>query len=500
MIVVSDGTTVETNAPAYEYSDLKISGGVFKAILPNGASVSGFAGHIVAEVDYQNRDLAGTIAKMERMSAGYAKTNPVLERRIGQFRTMAEKASAGTERQTPPSGPEESAPGSAEPAVTMKPSPAAVPATPPAAMDDAAREAALAATFNDPAADNEARMGAISELAMTPKPEHRDLFTKAARDSDKNLRKWGYRGLGKMKSSEGLDSLLEISRDPAVQPSDRIEIIRQLGRFGCSSNEALAVPAVREMISLLASPKVDAVTKGPLKLEILGCVANGGQWVRGQVAAASGPEIREITDEIAAADARRQAAIELERSMRFTAEDNALLYAYAYGRQLPPRPLEGILDPILIEGRVDKAKRDLAEVQEDIRRGKTISILDGPQSGMAAMYKYEIAELTSEEPLRMAKAALGRLSYLTGKNVQNTQLRDVAAGIADAPLPTYVDYQNGHAVSGPYNQMGDVFGSLIIGGIAAYMGAKVEASTAEVEQIVETMKSLSPGAQKKLGF
>lgn len=505
MIVFFDGKGIRSNAAPYEYSDLHRGAGAFKATLSDGRSVSGLSGQIVADIPYQTTNIPDLIIRLEAVSRDFSKAKILLAPRLEQFRTLAQNRPAPD---TPPpaaapvvipalSGPQSLS--ASRQTILAAPSPPASP-TPPSSEDEASKHRRHISTFNDPKADSESRVNAILELAMDPQPDDAPHFAKAARDPLKAIRKWGYRGLGKIKSPAVFPEFVALAGQPAIDPADLVEIVKQFGRIAAGTTEENSLPALRQLTTLLGSPNSHVSVKEQAKAELTACVENGQPWVRPHIASVTAPDVAALNDEFLAADDVRKKAIALELSMRFTPEDNAALLAYAYGKTLPPRPLEGIPDPIKIEGRVSKVSAELTREKQEVARGNNISILNGPRTGMIEMYQYELTEMQSKDPLRIAKAALGRLSYITGKNVLNGRFRDMADAIASTPSPTYVDYQNGQQVGGSYHMAGDVLGGLVAGAAASYMNGKYKANAAEAAEIVVVLKSLSDGAKKKLGI
>jgi hypothetical protein len=505
VIVFFDGRGIRSNAAAYEYSTLSQSGGAFKATLSDGRSVSGLSGQILVEISYQTANLPALIGRIEAVSRDFTKAGLLLAPRLEQLRTLAQNRPAPD---TPPPAaaptvrPTLSGTQSLSTSRQTVPAAASLPVSPaqPISEDEATKRRRLLATFNDPKADSESRVNAILELAMSPQQDDAALFGKAARDPLKAIRKWGYRGLGKIKSSAVFPEFVALASQPALDPADLVEIVKQFGRIAASTQEETSIPALRQLTTLLGSPDSNPSVKEQAKAELAGCAENGQPWVRTHIASVTAPDVAALNQQFLAADEVRKKAIALELSMRFTPEDNAALLAYAYGKTLPPRPLEGIPGPVKIEGRITKLTADLASEKEKVARGNNISILDGPRSGMIEMYQHELAALKSNDTLRIARVTLGRLAYITGKNVQNGQFRDMADSIASTPSPTYVDYQNGQQVGGSYHMAGDVLGGLVAGAAASYMNAKYKANAAEAAEIVKMLKSLSDGAKKKLGI
>lgn len=86
LVVVSDGSTNLSYAPAYEYTSLRLGDGSFGLTLVGGKKVAGLAQHIVANYDYNTRPCVGAATTMETLARNFVKAEPYLSPRIAQMK------------------------------------------------------------------------------------------------------------------------------------------------------------------------------------------------------------------------------------------------------------------------------------------------------------------------------------------------------------------------------------------------------------------------------
>lgn len=82
LVVVSDGSTNKSYAPAYEYTSLRLADGSFGLKLVDGKKVAGLERHLVAHYGYDTRPSVGAVAAMESLVRDHVKTAPYLAPRI----------------------------------------------------------------------------------------------------------------------------------------------------------------------------------------------------------------------------------------------------------------------------------------------------------------------------------------------------------------------------------------------------------------------------------
>jgi hypothetical protein len=91
IVVVDDGSTNRSYAPAYEYTSLRFGDGSFGLTLVGGKKVAGLERHIVANYEYATPTSVAAVAAMEALSRDYVKTAPHLAPRIGRMKEELRK-------------------------------------------------------------------------------------------------------------------------------------------------------------------------------------------------------------------------------------------------------------------------------------------------------------------------------------------------------------------------------------------------------------------------
>ncbi len=91
LLVVSDGSTNRSYAPAYEYTSLNFGDGSFGVTLVSGKKVAGLARHIVANYEYSTRTSVAAVTAMEVLTRDHVKTAPYLSPRIVRMKEELRK-------------------------------------------------------------------------------------------------------------------------------------------------------------------------------------------------------------------------------------------------------------------------------------------------------------------------------------------------------------------------------------------------------------------------
>lgn len=91
LVVVADGSTNRSYAPAYEYTSLRLGDGSFGLTLVGGSKVAGLERHIVANYEYGTRSCVAAVAAMEALTRDYVKTATYLAPRIVRMKEELRK-------------------------------------------------------------------------------------------------------------------------------------------------------------------------------------------------------------------------------------------------------------------------------------------------------------------------------------------------------------------------------------------------------------------------
>ncbi len=91
LVVVDDGSTNRSYAPAYEYTSLRLGDGSFGLTLVGGKKVAGLARHIVANYEYSTRPSVAAVTAMESLTRDHVKTAPYLSPRIVRMKEELRK-------------------------------------------------------------------------------------------------------------------------------------------------------------------------------------------------------------------------------------------------------------------------------------------------------------------------------------------------------------------------------------------------------------------------
>lgn len=91
LVVVSDGSTNRSYAPAYEYTSLRFADGSFGLTLVGGKKVAGLERHIVANYEYGTTTSVAAVAAMEALARDHVKTAPYLSPRIVRMKEELRK-------------------------------------------------------------------------------------------------------------------------------------------------------------------------------------------------------------------------------------------------------------------------------------------------------------------------------------------------------------------------------------------------------------------------
>ncbi len=91
LVVVSDGSTNLSDAPAYEYTSLRLGDGSFGLTLVGGRKVAGLERHLVAHYEYGTRSSVAAVAAMEALTRDHVKTATYLAPRIARMKEELRK-------------------------------------------------------------------------------------------------------------------------------------------------------------------------------------------------------------------------------------------------------------------------------------------------------------------------------------------------------------------------------------------------------------------------
>ncbi|MCW1923797.1 HEAT repeat domain-containing protein [Luteolibacter arcticus] len=492
LIVIFDGTKTKAYAEAYEYAELMLDGSGFKVTGTNGATVSGPAGHVVAKVDYGRQDIDQMLAEAEKISAFYKKAEPILKVRIPQLRELAKKKAELAKNAPQPAPAPAIAPVVPAPAPGQKPAPLP-PGDPAPAPAAAVVKADPAARYETPGLAPAARISALADLAMNPSPEHLPLLMTASSDPDREIRRWAFRGIGKLKSPEAFAALAEALKMPGRDPGDYLDIIKQYGKLALSPKEDLSMLGLKALTDIMASAEASDAMRNRAQEDITVCCTNGGAWVRPYLEPLDLAGLDEIKKYWAAADAAK-AKLEEER-LAFNDQDRRVLVTFAIGGKAK-FGADGLIMEDAVKGRIPEL---VAEIETETRAMSKATRTWAPtHKRKIEILQKELNTLRSGDPRTMGfyqMDILADLDVAVGKLRKGTRVvANMGASLAFSE-PGRNEYYVGYTRYEEADYSANIFGAFLGLAAMAYEEAKTRPAIQHAERIEAMFKQLSPTAQ-----
>lgn len=488
LIVVFDGSTLRQNSIAYEYSDLRITPNTFKATLPNGKSASGMAGHVVAKLDYERQDIEKMLVDAEKIAALYTKSKPILDVRIPQLRERFNLKLNRNEQTKEVVANAEEAPGKAQ-----KNSLVASAQSKSKTDDILGKTPAEISGSSD--ADHGARLNAIMEIAMSPKDEDFQRLVLAIQDKDSEIQNWGIRGVGKLKSKQALDKLIEIFKGREIATTKRKYLIKSIGSFTSNLNQELSLSAVDALCEIADEADSDEAIKSEALQQMSVCLSEGKEHIRARIESKNSVAVKNVLSQIKNHETALKKAAEA-----FTIQDRKLLYIYGLS------PKSTASNSIFHSGvaflsnecripysqpRAYELDDHIENIESDIRNGGGLlgdnyDWLYGLKNRERLdIFKKEHALITSKDPLEIGQAAMLRLKYLNAFLTNN-------AADNKQPRSLFVDYIDSHTLE--YVATGIDYGAMI----DMDLKARYELILGETRSLTSMFFALSSTARQQI--